>query len=143
MCVCVRLRDFSEWGQCQVLELLVRYTPSQNEEVYDMLVRDHLSHYHLAFINTQLCLHSNYFVYVYTLIQRIRQLFHVYTCIYMYVYSLSLLFTTQNVLDERLRHANLGVVLGAVRLFLHITEHLPHLHKDVHDRIKGKLPSTK
>lgn len=44
----------------------------------------------------------------------------------------------QNVLDDRLRHANLGVVLGAVRLFLHLTEHMPHLHKDVHDRIKGE-----
>lgn len=45
---------------------------------------------------------------------------------------------SQNVLDDRLRHANLGVVLGAVRLFLHLTEHMPHLHKDVHDRIKGE-----
>ena len=44
----------------------------------------------------------------------------------------------QNVLDDRLRHTNLGVVLGAVRLFLHLTEHMPHLHKDVHDRIKGE-----
>jgi AP-4 complex subunit beta-1 len=76
-----RLRDFSEWGQCQILNLLVRYSPSNDEEVYDIL----------------------------------------------------------NVLDERLRHANLGVVLGAVRLFLHLTDSMPHLHKDIHDRIKVPL----
>ena len=44
----------------------------------------------------------------------------------------------QNVLDDRLRHANLGVVLGAVRLFQHLTDDMPHLHKDIHDRIKGE-----
>jgi hypothetical protein len=63
------------------LDLLTRYSPSNDEEVYDIL----------------------------------------------------------NVFDDRLRHANLGVVLGAVRLFLHLTEHMPHLHKDVHDRIKVPL----
>ena len=41
-------------------------------------------------------------------------------------------------LDDRLRHANLGVVLGAVRLFLHLIDDMPNLHKDVHDRIKSK-----
>ena len=43
----------------------------------------------------------------------------------------------QNVLDDRLRHANLGVVVGAVRLFIHLTEDMPNLHHDVHERIKG------
>jgi AP-4 complex subunit beta-1 len=76
-----RLRDFNEWGQCQILDLLTRYSPSNEEEVFDML----------------------------------------------------------NVLDDRLRHANLGVVLGAVRLFLHLTDDMPNLHKDVHERIKVPL----
>lgn len=44
----------------------------------------------------------------------------------------------QNVLDDRLRHANLGVVLGAVRLFLHLTDDMPQLQKDVHERIESK-----
>ena len=60
---------------------------------------------------------------------------HVCTC---------LLCLLQNVLDDRLRHTNLGVVLGAVRLFLHLTDDMPNLHKDVHERIKGEfitLPS--
>lgn len=45
-------------------------------------------------------------------------------------------------LDDRLRHANLGVVLGAVRLFMHLTDDMPHLHKDVHDRMKGEKSSV-
>ena len=45
----------------------------------------------------------------------------------------------QNVLDDRLRHTNLGVVLGAVRLFLHLTDDMPNLHKDVHERIKSEF----
>ena len=53
----------------------------------------------------------------------------------MYVCAISL----QNVLDDRLRHANLGVVLGAVRLFLHLTDDMPNLHKDIHERMKGKV----
>ncbi len=34
----VRLRDFSEWGQCQILELLRHYHPASEEEVFDLLV---------------------------------------------------------------------------------------------------------
>ena len=33
-----RLRDFSEWGQCQIMELLKRYQPASEEEVFDLLV---------------------------------------------------------------------------------------------------------
>ena len=33
-----RLRDFSEWGQCQVLDFLLRYQPSTEDETFDMLV---------------------------------------------------------------------------------------------------------
>ena len=42
----------------------------------------------------------------------------------------------QNVLDERLKHTNSGVVLGAIHLFLHLTDDMPHLQQDVYDRIK-------
>lgn len=34
----IRLRDFSEWGQCQVLKLLERYHPASEDEIFDMLV---------------------------------------------------------------------------------------------------------
>ena len=34
----IRLRDFSEWGQCQVLKLLERYHPTSEDEIFDMLV---------------------------------------------------------------------------------------------------------
>ena len=44
----------------------------------------------------------------------------------------------QNVLDERLKHTNSGVVLGGIHLFLHLTDDKPHLQQDVYDRIKCK-----
>ena len=37
-CVLCRLKDFSEWGQCQVLELLQRYQPTSENELFDILV---------------------------------------------------------------------------------------------------------
>lgn len=33
-----RLRDFSEWGQCQIMELLRDYQPVSEDEVFDLLV---------------------------------------------------------------------------------------------------------
>ena len=34
-----RLKEFSEWAQCQILDLLLRYHPATEDEVFDMLVR--------------------------------------------------------------------------------------------------------
>ena len=34
-----RLRDFSEWSQCQILQLLLKYQCEDEEELYDLLVR--------------------------------------------------------------------------------------------------------
>lgn len=76
-----RLRDFSEWGQCQLLELLLRFHPSSEDEVFDMM----------------------------------------------------------NVLDDRLRHSNCGVVLGSIRLFLHLTEDMSNIQQDVYERIRTPL----
>lgn len=41
-----RLRDFSEWGQCQILQLLLRYKCEDEEEVFDILsvIDDRLKH---------------------------------------------------------------------------------------------------
>ena len=46
VCVCVcRLKDFSEWGQCQVLDLLRRYQPVSEDDLFDVLVsHTHCSH---------------------------------------------------------------------------------------------------
>ena len=49
--------------------------------------------------------------------------------------------SSQNVLDDRLKHANSGVVLGTISLFLHFTQDLPDLHQDVYGRIHSE-PST-
>ena len=48
----------------------------------------------------------------------------------------------QNVLDERLKHSNSGVVLATVHLFLCLTDNVPHLHQDVYDRIKCEYNNT-
>ncbi|KAH9607352.1 hypothetical protein KSS87_009477 [Heliosperma pusillum] len=41
-----RIRDFSEWAQCLVLELVAKYVPSDNSEVFDImnLLEDRLQH---------------------------------------------------------------------------------------------------
>lgn len=33
-----RIREFNEWGQCAVLELTAKYTPANNEEMFDIMV---------------------------------------------------------------------------------------------------------
>ena len=33
-----RLKEFTEWSQCLVLQLLTRYRPSNEEEIFDILV---------------------------------------------------------------------------------------------------------
>ena len=40
------LQDFSEWGQCQVLELASHHRPSGEQEVYDLMnvLDDRLCH---------------------------------------------------------------------------------------------------
>ena len=48
----------------------------------------------------------------------------------------------QNILDDRLKHSNLGVVLGAIRLFLHFTDNMPDLQSDVHERIRSELSTN-
>ena len=67
--------------------------------------------------------------------------FHVHVCSINLCFFFHILCSYQNVLDDRLRHANLGVVLGAVRLFLHLTEDMPQLQTDVHSRIKSESQS--
>ena len=47
------------------------------------------------------------------------------------------MFDMLNVLDDRLNHANSGVVMGAVRLFLHLTKDCMEMHEDVYERIKS------
>lgn len=34
-----RFHEFSEWGQCLLLEILLRYTPENDEELFDVMVR--------------------------------------------------------------------------------------------------------
>ena len=33
-----RMKEFSEWAQCQVLDLLRRYQPSSEDDLFDVLV---------------------------------------------------------------------------------------------------------
>ncbi|XP_062518423.1 uncharacterized protein LOC134193605 isoform X2 [Corticium candelabrum] len=76
-----RLKEFTEWSQCLVLQLLTRYRPSNEEEIFDIL----------------------------------------------------------NVLDDRLKHVNSGVVLAAAQLFLSLTMEMEELHEDINERMKTPL----
>eukprot|EP00731_Ephydatia_muelleri_P023370 Em0015g953a len=76
-----RLHEFTEWGQGQVMEQVLRYQPASEEEVIDIL----------------------------------------------------------NILDDRLKHANFGVVMAAVRVFLHITSDMLEMQADILERVRAPL----
>lgn len=44
-----------------------------------------------------------------------------------------------NVLDDRLKDANSGVVMAAAKLFLHLTRNMEEMHEDVYERLKTPL----
>jgi hypothetical protein len=67
------LQDFSEWAQCQVLEVVAGWDAGSEQTVYDIM----------------------------------------------------------NVLDDRLSHSNSAVVMATVKVFLHMTLHLPATHQQV------------
>lgn len=76
-----RLRDLSEWQQPQVLELVLKYTPQNEEEMFDIM----------------------------------------------------------NLIEERLRGSNSAVILACSHVFLHLTQNLPAVHKQVFDRLREPL----
>lgn len=41
-----RIKEFSEWAQCLVLELVAKYVPSESNEIFDImnLLEDRLQH---------------------------------------------------------------------------------------------------
>ncbi|EFJ51657.1 hypothetical protein VOLCADRAFT_56821 [Volvox carteri f. nagariensis] len=47
-----RIKEFSDWGQCQVLQLATHYTPTSEAEVYDMLnaLEDRMGHVNSAVV---------------------------------------------------------------------------------------------
>lgn len=47
-----RLRDFNEWGQCTVLDLVAKYTPASDTEMYAImnLLEDRLKHSNSAVV---------------------------------------------------------------------------------------------
>ncbi len=46
-------------------------------------------------------------------------------------------FDILNILDERLKNTNSGVVLSAAKLFLILTKDMPDIQEDIYDRLKG------
>lgn len=78
-----RIRELPEWGQIAILELILKFTPSDDDERFSLM----------------------------------------------------------DLLDERLKHANSGVVLAAIRAFLHLIEGASELRDDVLVRVKDPLYS--
>ena len=76
-----RMKEFNEWSQCVVLELVARYRPAAHAEVFDIM----------------------------------------------------------NLLEERLKHSNSAVVLGATKVFLHLTQDLPEVHAQVYARLRAPM----
>ena len=49
---CIRLKDFSEWSQCQVLDLLLRYHPTSENELFDILVSGYIHVHAVVLLKT-------------------------------------------------------------------------------------------
>jgi hypothetical protein len=45
----------------------------------------------------------------------------------------------QNLLDDRLQHANSGIVMSTAKLFLKLTENIPNVYKQVIAQLKAPL----
>ncbi|CAA7402731.1 unnamed protein product [Spirodela intermedia] len=76
-----RIKEFNEWAQCLILDLISNYIPSDNDEIFDIM----------------------------------------------------------NLLEDRLQHANGAVVLGTIKVFLHLTLSMADVHQQVYERIKAPL----
>lgn len=76
-----RVRDVPEWQQTQILRLVLRYTPANEDEMFDIM----------------------------------------------------------NLLEERLRGSNSGVIMSCAHVFLYLTQNLPTVHKQVFERLKEPL----
>ena len=76
-----RMRDFNEWSQCIVLDMVARYKPEAQQETFDIM----------------------------------------------------------NLLEERLKHSNSGVVLAATKVFLNLTQDMPAVHSQVYQRLKAPM----
>jgi AP-4 complex subunit beta-1 len=49
------------------------------------------------------------------------------------------IFETQNLLEDRLKHACTSIVLGCIKVFLNYTIEKPQLHQQVFKRIQSPL----
>jgi len=76
-----RLRDMTEWQQVGVLNLTLKYTPANEDELFDIM----------------------------------------------------------NLLEERLKGNNSAVIIATSQVFLHLTQNLPTVHKQVFDRLRDPL----
>ena len=76
-----RMREFNEWSQCIVLEVVAKYRPAEQSETFDVM----------------------------------------------------------NLLEERLKHSNSAVVLGATKVFLHLTQDMHTVHQQVYARLRAPL----
>lgn len=50
--VCHRIKDFTEWAQCLVLDMVSKYIPSDSDESFDMMniLEDRLQHTNSAVV---------------------------------------------------------------------------------------------
>ena len=48
-------------------------------------------------------------------------------------------FDVMNLLEERLKHSNSAVVLGATKVFLNLTQDMPTIHSQVYARLKAPM----
>lgn len=76
-----RIKEFNEWGQCAVLEVVCKYKPNDEATVFRIM----------------------------------------------------------NVLNDRLKHANSAVVMGTVKVFLHLTATMPDVYRRVFESVREPM----
>ena len=79
------MKEFSEWGQCQVLDLLRRYQPTSEDDLFDVLVGTMTVW--TPGLNTEYGGHN----YIVTIIIGIyyHYMYHQSSIVFLYIYVLS------------------------------------------------------
>jgi len=109
-----RIKEFSEWSQCIVLELVAHYSPESEKDVFDIMVCMFGTLHQLSASSVRASPEN-------------PNQYHVLTPF------------CQSLLDERLSSANAGVVLATAKVFLNFTVNMPKIHKQAYQRIKDPL----
>jgi AP-4 complex subunit beta-1 len=111
-----RIKEFNEWQQATILEVVARFTPESKEELFDIMVR-----------RTSLC----------SFFSLLPPISHPNTP-FLYLSVAKLQFCElQNILEDLFRNSNSALVLSVTKTFLNLSQSIPAVHSQVLTRLKS------